>query len=102
MFGDSLQSQLNKLKSENKKLREHISDKEIVDRHAKRQQELDTAEAVNEVKREMQGSLVRSDIRRAEALARADVLDNHNDTLKKIVDKLIEKVGPKQDIKVIK
>lgn len=72
-----------------------------------RKKDLDIEEAVNEVKKEMQKSLIESDLKRVEAIAKLEIYEkqDNKDQINKITDMLeeaIKSLGSKDTIVNVK
>ena len=75
-------------------------------KYLEREYDLKTEEKLNELRKEMQESLIKSDLLRTEALAKLEIYEKTDtkadaNTIKEMVTKLISTIG-KQNINVVK
>lgn len=105
MFGASIQ-EVKKLEEEIRELKDQVKAARFDLSHAQEKAELDKERALNSLRKEMQESLIKSDLMRVEALAKLEIYEKTDtkadaNTIKEMISKLIGVMG-KQEINVIK
>jgi len=104
-----LKKNLDEAHAENDKLSDELRELKWKVNCAEREYQLKTEEKLNEVKKSMQESLVKSDILRTEAIAKLEIYEKTDskadaNAIKDMIGKLIEKIGsqPQASINVVK
>ena len=91
MFGTSVQKEVERLREENRELKFELN-------HAREKYEVQQERALDTLRKEMQESLIKSDLLRVEALAKLEVYEKTDtkadaNTIKQMIGKLIDKMG---------
>ena len=91
MFGTSVQKEVERLREENRELKFELN-------HAREKAEVQQERALDTLRKEMQESLIKSDLLRVEALAKLEVYEKTDtkadaNTIKQMIGKLIDKMG---------